>query len=150
MSFYYFYTILRVSGDTGRSLWGLGGLYNDFDITGAEFGPQHAPQWTPEGLVLFDNAQQGQDSRAVRYAIDENAMTAENDLSFPNPDGRHSAVLGDAHMLGNGYLIASFGDAGQLVTFAEDGTAVFEASPPPGISVGQVHAFSDWYALTPY
>jgi hypothetical protein len=76
--------IIAIDHQTDEILWRLG-EEGDFELlSGTWFYHQHSPQWQPDGtLLLYDNAVGNPDvpyaelvSRAVRYALDFDAMTA--------------------------------------------------------------------------
>jgi outer membrane protein assembly factor BamB len=76
--------IVAIDHDTGEIVWRLGDE-GDFELLdGTWFYHQHSPQWQPDGtLLLYDNGIGNPnlpvteiESRAVRYALDFDAMTA--------------------------------------------------------------------------
>ena len=78
--------ILAIDHKTGEVLWKLGDD-GDFDLLGDSewFFHQHAPEWQQDGtLLLYDNGLGNPDlapadvhSRAVRYSLDLEGMTAQ-------------------------------------------------------------------------
>jgi len=96
--------IVAIDHGTGEVAWRLGDE-GDFELLeGSWFYHQHSPQWQPDGsLLLYDNAIGNPnvpypevESRAVRYVLDYDAMTATQVW-----DSRHGApvivpVAGDA------------------------------------------------------
>lgn len=105
--------ILAIDHATGELLWRLGDE-GDFTL-GADstwFFHQHSPEWQPDGsLLLYDNAVGNPDqpdadahSRAVRYALDFDAMTAtqvwqDDDAKFISP------VAGDTDRTSSGHVL---------------------------------------------
>lgn len=76
--------IVAIDHSSGDVLWRLG-PGGDFEFAGPAFHHQHAPEWQPDGtLLLYDNGVGDPDlppgsieSRAVRFELDEVAMTAK-------------------------------------------------------------------------
>lgn len=96
--------ILAIDHASGEILWRLG-EEGDFALQdGAWFFHQHSPEWQPDGsLLLYDNAIGNPDvpdneavSRAVRYALDLDAMTATQVWDSVEGEAVVSAVAGDA------------------------------------------------------
>jgi hypothetical protein len=97
--------ILAIDHQTGDVRWHLGDE-GDFTLVDGEqwFFHQHSPQWQPDGsLLLYDNAVGNPDvpdnevvSRAVRYALDFDAMTATQVWDSVEGEAVVSAVAGDA------------------------------------------------------
>jgi hypothetical protein len=102
--------IIAIDHATGEVAWrfGEGG---DFELLeGTWFYHQHSPQMQPDGsLLLYDNANGNFDvpndelwSRAVRYAIDFDAMTATQVWDSRQGEPYLSPVAGDADRTPNG------------------------------------------------
>jgi hypothetical protein len=104
--------ILAIDHETGEVRWRLGDE-GDFSLVGDRwFFHQHSPQWQPDGsLMLYDNAvgnpaQADVDahSRAVRYVLDMNSMSAtqawtDDDALFRSP------IAGDADLTPAGHVL---------------------------------------------
>jgi hypothetical protein len=105
--------ILAIDHATGELLWRLG---DEGDLTlgpdSTWFFHQHSPQWQPDGsLLVYDNAfstpgvpNSEAHSRAVRYALDLDAMTAtqvwqDDDEMFL------STIAGDADRTSSGHIL---------------------------------------------
>ena len=125
--------------------------------------PSTAPVWfmlEDDGTILvFDNGGYSTSmmpggttyhSRAVEYAIDENAMTATLVWEFPGNfnvdswyrDNWYNAYYGDADRLANGNVLVTAGSVGQNVGDARvfevtkaDGEVVWEFMLPPSYGV---------------
>ncbi len=106
--------LVAIDHATGEVLWRLG-EGGDFVFTdGAYFHHQHAPEWQADGtLLLYDNGVGDPDvapadvhSRAVRYALDFEAMTATRVWS---DDGEAIVVpyAGDVDRLPGGRLLVT-------------------------------------------
>jgi hypothetical protein len=147
--------IHRIDRESGSIVWTLGGVncaQNDFEISGDPydgFSHQHDATLVDGGsaaadavdgprrthnILLFDNGNLHDPprSRAVEYAIDEGAMTAE--LVWSHDDGRYTSYFGSAERLDNGNTLISWGALHDpLVTeVTPAGERVFTLSLPPG------------------
>ena len=126
--------VVKISLESGEVEWILGDggdfaldpVSSDGSAAGW-FYNQHAPELLPDGTILiYDNGNERPGdaprySRAVRYALDEQAMTAAEIWSWASP--LYTPGLGDMNLLPDGnYLI----DAG-LPERAD--AQVFEVSP---------------------
>jgi hypothetical protein len=106
--------IVRLNHDeTGAIVWKLG-FEGDFTLADGDlwFYHPHSPQWQPDGsLLLYDNAivtvetpPEGVRSRAVRYEIDEEAMTAT--VAWQDDEEPFFApIAGDADRMPGGHLL---------------------------------------------
>lgn len=139
--------VRRVSASTGHSAWILGGETNEFAMNGVGFGPQHAPQLVDGGLMLFDNGPEPDASRAVRFALDEDALTATEVYSYAHPTDKHAHAMGDANLTAADYVTISFGDLGDLAIWSPEGEQVWWWDSPTSTATGQVHVFADLYTL---
>jgi hypothetical protein len=133
--------IYRIDRGTGDIVWTFGGpncVDNEFDIAGDPhdgFSHQHDATLLEDGnILLFDNGNLHDPprSRAVEYAIDEQARTAE--LVWSHDDGRFTGYFGSAERLDNGNTLVSWGALHDpLVTeVTPAGERVFTLSLPPG------------------
>jgi hypothetical protein len=105
--------LIAIDHQTGEIRWRLGNE-GDFTLVDAEqwFFHQHSPQWQPDGsLLLYDNAignpalaDVDAHSRAVRYVLDLNAMTATEVWHDDDPLFR-SALAGDADLTAGGHIL---------------------------------------------
>ena len=131
----------RIDRETGDIVWTFGGVNcadNEFDISGDPydgFSHQHDATLLDDGnILLFDNGNLHDPprSRAVEYAIDEQAMAAE--LVWSHEDGRFTGYFGSAERLDNGNTLISWGALHDpLVTeVTPAGERVFTLSLPPG------------------
>lgn len=131
--------ILKIDRVTGKVIWKLGGVQNQFTFVNDPFGGlcgQHTASILDNGhLLLFDNGQycypampeRGELTRIVEYAIDEAAMTAELVWSYSR-EGAYTQSQGSAQRLANGNTFIGWG-AGTRYLATEvdpDGAIVFE------------------------
>ena len=106
--------ILKVDHQTGDVLWTLGDE-GDFSLAGAGaewFYSQHMPSLLPDGTVLlYDNGNErpgmAQYSRAVRFDVDAESMTATQLWSYQTP--AYTPFLGGAERLESGHILVSAG-----------------------------------------
>jgi len=133
--------LMEVDRADGGVLWALGeggdfGLHGDHDHPWFDYA--HATEIQPDGNVLLhDNgAADRAYSRAVEYALDPDAMTAEIVWEYPEgepADPWYSPQFGDANRLANGNtLITQLDETGDvprchLVEVTGDGAVVWEA-----------------------
>jgi hypothetical protein len=105
--------IMRIDRATGDILWRLG-YEGDFTLADGDrwFYHPHSPEWQEDGsLVLYDNGivtvetpPPGVRSRAVRFEVDETAMTA--DLVWEDDEEPFFApIAGDADRMPSGHLL---------------------------------------------
>ncbi len=110
--------IIKVDRASGEVLWRLG-PDGDFALASGEwFFSQHAPEIADDGtLLLYDNGNErgvplyDRFSRAVRYAIDEETMTATQVWEFIAP--QFNGSMGDANTLPGGEVLVC--TAGNLI-----------------------------------
>ena len=105
--------VIAIDHATGEVLWRLGDE-GDFTLLGDEywFFHQHSPEWQPDGsLMLYDNAVGNPErpdseahSRAVRYMLDFDAMTATKVWADDDPPFI-SALAGDADRTSDGHVL---------------------------------------------
>lgn len=105
--------IVAIDHETGEVAWRFG-PEGDFELLdGSWFYHPHSPQMQPDGsLLLYDNAvgnPEGPDalvwSRAVRYAIDFEAMTATQVWDSRHGEPYASPVAGDADRMPSGNIL---------------------------------------------
>jgi hypothetical protein len=105
--------ILAIDHATGELLWRLGDE-GDFTLgpDATWFFHQHSPQWQPDAsLLVYDNAVGNPDqpdsdaeSRAVRYVLDLEAMTASQ-VWQDDDEVFVSAIAGDADRTSGGHVL---------------------------------------------
>ena len=81
--------------------------------------------------MLLDNIGDPAQSRAERYAIDENARTARLVQSFGTP-GISTLIGGSVQALPGGRTLVSFGTAGRVEEYDATGRVVWRIEGNPG------------------
>ncbi|NLG27951.1 MAG: hypothetical protein GX557_08570 [Chloroflexi bacterium] len=124
--------ITKIDRSTGDIIWRLGGKQNDFEFTNeAEpwFYFQHDVRRLDNGNVsIFDNRANvtPPQSRAVEYALDEQAMTATRVWEYYNPAGTITNFMGNAQRLPNGNTLIGWGNAGLITEVKPNGDKALE------------------------
>ena len=136
--------IYKIDRATGDVVWKLGGTPTPQSLSGdAFFGGQHDARLLPDGtLTLFDNGTGlGRPPRALRYAIDEAAMTATLLEDVRDPAVTHSECCGSARRLpGGNWLVSWGGFDGNVSELKPDGTPVWRLRTGPGFTYRTVPA----------
>jgi hypothetical protein len=138
--------IIAIDRTTDEILWRLGDE-GDFSLgpDSTWFFHQHSPEWQPDGsLLLYDNAIGNPDqpnlaahSRAVRYVLDMDTMTATQ-VWQDDDDKFISAVAGDVDRMSSGNLLrldSTLGSSARLRELDPERTpnAVWSVDLPPGM-----------------
>ncbi len=146
ISLYFTEQVIKIDRATGAMDWILGGTDSNFTFaTGEEFGPQHAPELTPDGIRLFDNRSFTYGSRMTEYALDQTAGTASLTWSWQFPDNAWTPVLGDVHRFPDGSALGAWGLAGRIVALGPDDTIDGELVVGDSLTVGQVSMVPTFY-----
>jgi hypothetical protein len=120
----------KIDRVTGTIDWQLGGRLNQFTMSGdplGGFSGQHCVRVLPNGhLLMFDNGlgRPAFNSRAVEYAIDENAKTAIMVWQYLPMPSLYSAIVGSVQRLSNGNTLVEFGTTGLIDEVDPSGTRV--------------------------
>jgi hypothetical protein len=121
--------ITRIDRATGEVVWRMGGRANQFtflDTPVPAFSRQHSVRATRDGqLLLLDNVGDSDQSRAERYVIDGNAMTARLIASNGAGQGFVTTIGGSVQDLPGGRTLAAFGTAGRVVEYDAGGLVVW-------------------------
>ena len=104
--------VIAIDHQSGEVLWRLG-EGGDFELTeGTWFYHQHSPQWQADGsLLLYDNglapsvAIEDMASRAVRYSLDFDAMSATQVWEWADEEPFLSSVASDADRTPSGNVL---------------------------------------------
>ncbi|KAL1633911.1 hypothetical protein SLS58_010901 [Diplodia intermedia] len=125
----YTHSVTYISGRTGDVLWQLGGKRNDFvDMSegrATNFAWQHDARWRDAGaaITLFDNraasgVYDAPESRGMRIAVDQVAMTATLTHEYTNPNAAIvSSSQGSMQVLPNGNVLLGYGYNGVYVEY---------------------------------
>jgi hypothetical protein len=118
----------KIDRRTGAIIWQLGGRLNQFTMSGdplGAFSGQHCVRVLPNGhLLMFDNGlgRPAFNSRAVEYAIDEQAHTATMVWQYLPAPSLFSLIVGSVQRLENGNTVVEFGTTGLIDEVDASGT----------------------------
>lgn len=131
VSLYWLQQVLEIDEATGQVVRRLDGAPGDV------FGPQHAPEPTASGVLLFDNQKWGEHSRVAE--IDwSGAVTWE---WSPDPEVT-TLVLGDVDRLPDGRTLTAWGTDGAVIGIDAAGDETFRVRLEELFVVGQ----AEWRA----
>jgi hypothetical protein len=140
--------ITKINRETGEIIWRLGGKQNDFTFVGENeanaptyFANQHSVRKLENGnILLFDNGNLHSPSysRAVEYALDEQAMTATLVWEYRHDPDIFARTRGTVQRLPNGNTLIGWGGASlngdrAATEVRPDKSIVFEMTFPPGM-----------------
>ena len=131
--------ITKIDRTTGNIIWRWGGVNNQFTFLGdpLQFTYQHAIRRIPNGhYTLFDNGDyhNPQYSRAMEYALDQNAKTATAVWEYRNNPDIYGFATGYVQRLDDGNTLICWGAANPNVSLvAPDGSKIFDLTMPNGI-----------------
>lgn len=121
----------KIDRRTGELIWRFGGTRSDIEVPeGGEFGWQHDLRRQPDGtLTMYDNHEHAMEtdevSAALRFRVDEEAMTAELVQALRHED-RYGYAMGNAQYLDDGHVLVGWGMDPYATEFDESGEVVFE------------------------
>ena len=122
--------ITKIDRSTGDVIWHMGGENNQFTFTNdIGFNLQHDIRRLPNGhITLFDNGNQHTPphSRAVEYAVDENALTVTRVWQYPSDTSLFAPFMGSAQRLDNGNTLIGWGALPMFTEVLADGTVTYE------------------------
>ena len=127
----------KVSHDTGKVLWRLGGRKSDFTMgPGTAFAFQHDARHHPGDVIsVFDNGGfpyvQPQ-SQALFLKLDHRRKHASLQRRIVHHPAAHARALGSVQLLPNGNVLVGWGTEPYFSEHAPDGTVVLEAHLPRG------------------
>lgn len=138
--------VLAVDPDGGEQQWRFSAI--DGDVALAEPGRhpsgQHGIQATTDGFRLFDNGRSEDGaSRAVAYALDEEARTAEQLWEHTTDPPHYALVLGDVRDLGGGRSRVAWSARGVLEDIDADGQVLGRIVVDEDAFVGFLHVEAD-------
>jgi len=123
--------LYRIDRRTGEIIWRFGGRRSDVEVPeGGDFGWQHDLRRQPDGtLTIYDNHEHLEEtdavSAALRFRLDEEAMTAELVQELRHED-RYGYAMGNAQYLDDGHVLVGWGMDPYATEFDADGEVVFE------------------------
>ena len=133
-SFRHMSEITTIDSRTGEIIWRLGGNNNQFTFLNDPqngFSAQHFARILPNGnLLLYDNgvSHSVQESRAVEYELDTDAMTATMVWEYRHDPAIFTLVVGSVQRLATGNTFVGFGWAATMVEVSPSGEVVWEAT----------------------
>jgi Arylsulfotransferase (ASST) len=120
--------VTKIDATTGRVIWRLGGVHNQFAFHGdvmSGFSGQHDVQVLPNGHLLMLDDQLHivpGPARAVEYALDPASRVATLVWQYRPDPPIVSPIMGSAQRLTSGATLVGFGAAGRLAEVAPDGS----------------------------
>ena len=130
-------TIYKVSGESGKILWQVGGISSDYTMAGGlNFSSQHHCRFQQENetttvISLFDNASNGYKQTASYssgkiIAVSHDTNHATLIQKYISPGKRISSSQGSIQVLDNGNVYAGWGSNAYISEYLADGTLVLE------------------------
>jgi Arylsulfotransferase (ASST) len=133
------WTVYKVSRETGRVLWRLGGKKSDFKLgPGAHFAWQHDARHHPDDdsvITLFDNADAPQEepqSRGLSLALDMKRKTASLRHQYTHNPTVLAHMFGSVQTQPNGNVLVGWGASQYFTEYSADGQIRLDAGLPPG------------------
>jgi hypothetical protein len=152
-SFYSSDTVLEIDPEGGEVLRSFGHLPGSwgFEPEESAFWWQHGAHYTPEGTLLLStrSAEDGEETVAREYRLDEASERLEELRSFGLGEGVYGSVLGEAHRLPSGNTLHNYGSGARLREFDPEGRVVWDLSFSSGTYLGRTTPIEDLYALAP-
>jgi hypothetical protein len=138
--------ITKINRQTGDIIWRLGGAHNQFTFINDPLqGPrnQHAARVLGNNTYsMFDNGNGHNPplTRAVKYQVDTNAMTATLIWEF-HEAGKTSHYMGNAQQLPNGNMLINWAEGylPKLTEVRPDGSKAFEMNWEDNYECYRVH-----------
>jgi hypothetical protein len=131
--------VYKVSRDTGKVLWRLGGKHSDFTLgKGARFAFQHDARHVSRTMVsVFDNGgaertQVESQSRGLQLQLDFKAKRATVAQQWTHDPPVYGRVMGNLQTLPNGNRMVGWGADPHFTEFDAHGGVVFDAMLPHG------------------
>jgi hypothetical protein len=125
-----FNQIWKINAKTGELMWKLG-EGGDFDLKEEDiFFKQHAAHETLNGdLLIFDNGSFDRPrSRAIRFNIDDENMTASQTMSNFLPDSLYAFKQGNVSQLINGNLLFDAATINKVIITNEEGEILWQVN----------------------
>jgi hypothetical protein len=129
-SFYSLDTVVEIDAQGGLATRWFGNVPGSyaFDPPESQFWWQHGGYWTSAGTFLTSTyvEEDGVETVAREYAVDEATKTLHEVSNFGVGDGIFGSTMGEAHLLSNGNLLHNTGSAQRLREATPDGTVVWD------------------------
>jgi hypothetical protein len=128
-------TVVKVDRETGKVIWRLGGVKNDFTFVNdpeGGFSAQHDAQVLDNGdLLVFDNGwrHDPQYSRALEYRLDETAKTATLVWSYTRDPKTFTAYTGSVQRVMDGSTFIGFANLNEIVEVSSSGKILGQYRP---------------------
>ena len=132
------WAVYKVSRETGKVLWRLGGKKSDFTMgQGTQFAWQHDARFHEHGRVisLFDDGAEPKvepQSRALVLSLDTKNMHAGLARHYVHRPPLLATHTGSAQLQPNGNMLVGWGSERYLTEFAPNGAVRFDARLPVG------------------
>ncbi len=111
VSFRHLNSIHKINRQTGAIMWRLGGEQSDFTFANdGGFSGQHDIRRLPNGEIsLFDNANEGTESRGITYSLDTVTWIATKTSEFLYPGSLSGTAMGSYRIYDDGTEILGYG-----------------------------------------
>ena len=132
-------TIFKIDRASGDVLWMLGGPESDFELEGGgtEFSTlQHQFEILDDGIVIFDNRDADDPSRAVEYALDETTGVASPRWEHMSDPPFFCYGMGDVDRLDSGDSLITWSTAGVVDEVSPDGEVLWRVQLNLGAGLG--------------
>ncbi len=143
------HSIFKIDRATSEVIWRLGGEDSDFTLPGGGtdlFSHQHHFQILDDGLILFDNGEEGAgESRVVQYRLDETTWTATEVWSYDPDPARAVYSLGDVSRFDDDRTLVTWATAGELELLGADGEREWMMS----LGIGTGFGYTTWVERLP-
>ncbi len=121
--------IARIDRATGEIDWIMGGDNSDFQLSdgGTDlFDRTHQLHWLDDSVLVFVNgSQQGGESYAVEYAVDEQNLEVESIWEYHSDPSVSCISLGDVHRFDSGNTLITYSYSGLLQEVTPGGEPVW-------------------------
>ncbi len=128
--------LTKINSVTGSVVWRMGGRRNQFtflESPAPAFLRQHGMRLVSPGvLILLDNVGDPNDSRAERYAVDEQARIVRLTQSYGSSPAVVTQIGGSVQALPGGRTLVSFGTTGRVEEFDATGKVVWRINGDAG------------------
>jgi hypothetical protein len=154
--------LIKIDRGTGDVVWTMNGRGGDFTR------PDGEPIWTDVrntslwshghmsdiwsgGGMMFDNGDHHVPnvSRAVEFAWDEEAMTAEIVWEYRHPEGLATAALGDVRRMPGDDVLITWSGLGEVDEVTRDGRVVWKGRTEGTQMIGRLVPIHDLYGTAP-